>query len=115
MSVTLDGLLREILARDARDANREVAPLRPAADAVRIDTTGQDIAAVVERVLALVPGRAACVPQQTAPRGGHAARIIPFQPALTARRNPAHADNGWTVAIVPRRFPVCFINRVTFQ
>jgi CMP/dCMP kinase len=57
VSVTLDGLLREILARDARDANRAVAPLRPAEDAVRIDTTGLGIEAVVERVLALVPGR----------------------------------------------------------
>ena len=59
VSVTLDGLLREILARDARDASRAVAPLRPAEDAVRIDTTGQGIDAVVERVLALVPGHAA--------------------------------------------------------
>ncbi len=59
VSVTLDGLLREILARDARDASRAVAPLRPAEDAVRIDTTGQGIEAVVERVLALVPGHAA--------------------------------------------------------
>jgi len=57
VSVTLAGLLREILARDARDANREVAPLRPAPDAVRIDTTGLGIDAVVERVLALLPGR----------------------------------------------------------
>ena len=57
VSVTLAGLLREILARDARDASRAVAPLRPADDAVRIDTTGQGIEAVVERVLALVPGR----------------------------------------------------------
>lgn len=55
VSVTLDGLLREILARDARDANRAVAPLRPADDAVRIDTTGLGIDAVVERVLALLP------------------------------------------------------------
>ena len=51
VSVTLDGLLREILARDARDANRSVAPLRPADDAVRIDTTGLSIEVVVERVL----------------------------------------------------------------
>jgi cytidylate kinase len=58
VSVTLDGLLREILARDSRDANRAVAPLRPAEDAVRIDTTGLGIETVVERVLALVPGRA---------------------------------------------------------
>ena len=55
VSVTLDGLLREILARDARDASRAVAPLRPAEDAVCIDTTGLGIEAVVERVLALLP------------------------------------------------------------
>ncbi len=55
VSVTLDGLLGEILARDARDASRTVAPLRPADDAVSIDTTGQGIATVVEQVLALLP------------------------------------------------------------
>ncbi|TWI03888.1 cytidylate kinase [Luteimonas cucumeris] len=54
VSVTLDGLLREILARDARDAERAVAPLRPAEDAVHIDTTGLSIETVVARVLALV-------------------------------------------------------------
>lgn len=54
VSVTIDGLLREILARDARDAQRTVAPLRPADDAVLIDTTGLSIDAVVDRVLALV-------------------------------------------------------------
>jgi len=54
VSVTMDGLLREILARDARDASRTVAPLRPAEDAVHIDTTGLGIDAVVERVLAFV-------------------------------------------------------------
>jgi len=54
VSVTLAGLLREILARDARDASRAVAPLRPASDAVTIDTTGLPIGEVVERVLALV-------------------------------------------------------------
>jgi CMP/dCMP kinase len=57
VSVTLDDLLREILARDARDASRAVAPLRPAEDAVHIDTTGLGIDAVVERVLAIVPER----------------------------------------------------------
>ncbi len=55
VSVTLAGLLGEILARDARDASRAVAPLRPADDAVHIDTTGQGIDAVVAQVLALVP------------------------------------------------------------
>jgi CMP/dCMP kinase len=57
VSVTMDGLLREILARDARDANRVVAPLRPAEDAIRIDTTGLGIEEVVGRVLALLPAR----------------------------------------------------------
>jgi cytidylate kinase len=55
VSVTLAGLLGEILARDARDASRAVAPLRPADDAVHIDTTGLGIDAVVAQVLALVP------------------------------------------------------------
>lgn len=54
VSVTLSGLLREILARDARDASRAVAPLRPADDAVTIDTTGLGINEVVERVLAVM-------------------------------------------------------------
>ena len=55
LEVTLDGLLREILARDARDAQRAVAPLKPAFDAVIVDTTGVPIDAVVEQVLSLLP------------------------------------------------------------
>lgn len=54
VSVTIDGLLREILARDARDAQRTVAPLKPADDAVLVDTTGLGIDEVVARVLAIV-------------------------------------------------------------
>jgi cytidylate kinase len=58
VSVTFDGLLREILSRDARDAQRAVAPLKPADDAVLLDTTGLSIDEVVDRVLALEPARA---------------------------------------------------------
>ncbi|HEY8230087.1 MAG TPA: (d)CMP kinase [Rhodanobacteraceae bacterium] len=54
LDVTLRSLLHEIELRDARDASRTVAPLRPAADAVVIDTTGQPIPRVVDRVLAVV-------------------------------------------------------------
>ncbi|HEU4857332.1 MAG TPA: (d)CMP kinase [Rhodanobacteraceae bacterium] len=54
LDVTLASLLHEIELRDARDASRTVAPLRPAADAVVLDTTGQPIPAVVARVLAVV-------------------------------------------------------------
>ncbi|WP_434025692.1 (d)CMP kinase [[Pseudomonas] boreopolis] len=55
VSVIFDDLLREVIARDARDAQRAVAPLRPAEDAVLIDTTGMDIEEVVERVIGLLP------------------------------------------------------------
>jgi len=55
VSVNLNDLLREILARDARDAERVVAPLKPAIDAVLIDTTDVPVERVVERVLALLP------------------------------------------------------------
>jgi cytidylate kinase len=55
VSVNLSDLLREILARDARDAERVVAPLKPAEDAVLIDTTDVPVERVVERVLALLP------------------------------------------------------------
>ncbi len=55
VSVNLNDLLREILARDARDAERVVAPLKPADDAVLIDTTDVPVERVVERVLALLP------------------------------------------------------------
>src|SRR5579859_1418423 len=54
LSVTLATLQREIEARDARDASRAVAPLKPAVDAVFIDTTGMGIEDVVAKVLAVV-------------------------------------------------------------
>ena len=54
LAVTLAALLREIEARDARDAARPVAPLKPATDAVLIDSTGMPVDAVVAKVLSLV-------------------------------------------------------------
>jgi cytidylate kinase len=51
--VSLPALSREIAERDLRDQTRQVAPLRPAADAVQIDSTGLDIDEVVARVLEL--------------------------------------------------------------
>jgi len=55
VSVNLDSLLHEITARDERDAGRAVAPLKPAADAVILDSTGMPITEVIERVLAVLP------------------------------------------------------------
>ena len=54
LAVTLASLLREIEARDARDAARPVAPLKPALDAVLIDSTGMPVEAVVDKVLSLI-------------------------------------------------------------
>ena len=55
VSVNLDSLLHEIAARDERDAGRAVAPLKPAEDAVILDSTGMPITEVIERVLAVLP------------------------------------------------------------
>jgi cytidylate kinase len=57
LTVNLAALSQEILERDRRDSNRPVAPLRPAEDAVVIDSTGLTIEQVVDRVLALAVGR----------------------------------------------------------
>jgi cytidylate kinase len=59
MSITMDGLLRDIRERDARDAGRAAAPLQPAADAVVLDTTNMTIAAAIGHVLGLYRARAA--------------------------------------------------------
>ena len=46
-----------IAARDAADSARAVAPLRPADDAVRIDTSGLSFESQVDRIVALVRAR----------------------------------------------------------
>ena len=52
-AVSLAALSREIAERDQRDSTRAVAPLRPAEDALILDSTGLTVAAVVQRVLDL--------------------------------------------------------------
>lgn len=49
-----DAVLAEVQARDARDAARAIAPLRPAPDAVLIDTSDLDSAAAIARAIAAV-------------------------------------------------------------
>jgi cytidylate kinase len=49
--VSLAALSREIAERDARDATRAVAPLKPAPDAEVVDSTALTIEQVVHRVL----------------------------------------------------------------
>ena len=49
--VSLSGLLDEIRARDERDTQRAIAPLKPAADAIQLDSTELSIEQVLERIL----------------------------------------------------------------
>ena len=49
--VTYKDILLSIRARDNLDAERLVAPLRAATDAIPLDTTGKDIDTVVEEIL----------------------------------------------------------------
>lgn len=57
----LERELRELTVRDERDASRDIAPLRPAADSVRIDTTRLEASEVVEEIVALAVRRGAVI------------------------------------------------------
>lgn len=54
---SLDAVTRDLERRDLQDSTREVAPLRPAEDAVRVDSTSLTIDDVVAAVLAVVRER----------------------------------------------------------
>ena len=56
-TVTLTSLLEEIRARDERDTNRSIAPLKPADDAIILDSTTMTIEQVLERILSEVAVR----------------------------------------------------------
>ncbi|MCW8925999.1 MAG: (d)CMP kinase [Xanthomonadales bacterium] len=53
-SVNLTRLFREIKARDLRDQSRSIAPLRPAEDAVIIDSSHMSIEEVFSKVVSLI-------------------------------------------------------------
>ena len=54
LDVNIGDLLSEIQARDERDMNRTVAPLKPADDAYLLDSTSKTIDQVLEEVLSFV-------------------------------------------------------------
>ncbi|HYY20399.1 MAG TPA: (d)CMP kinase [Thermoleophilaceae bacterium] len=49
-----DMVLRDQALRDAQDRSREHSPLRPAPDAVELDTTGMSVDEVVDRIVRMV-------------------------------------------------------------
>lgn len=57
IDVNLSALFLDIKARDERDSNRAASPLKPADDAIVVDTTDLSIAQVVATVLELVRQR----------------------------------------------------------
>ena len=57
IDASLADLLRDLKERDARDSERPISPLKPAKDAVVLDTTDLQIDQVVEQVLDLVTVR----------------------------------------------------------
>ncbi|HWJ07351.1 MAG TPA: (d)CMP kinase [Steroidobacteraceae bacterium] len=57
LTVNIGALSQEIRERDLRDSTRPVAPLRPAEDAITLDSTGLTIEQVVDQVLALARSR----------------------------------------------------------
>ena len=57
INVSFDNLLQEIQERDFRDRNRPVAPLKPANDAIIIDSTTMSVDSVFNQVLELVNQR----------------------------------------------------------
>jgi cytidylate kinase len=54
---SLAALLEEIQARDDRDMNRSAAPLKPASDAIELDSTQMSIEEVYQTVMQLVKER----------------------------------------------------------
>jgi len=56
---SLAQILADIEARDARDAQRALAPLKPAPDAVLLDSSSYEISAVADQVKSLVMQKAA--------------------------------------------------------
>ncbi|MEC7942246.1 MAG: (d)CMP kinase [Pseudomonadota bacterium] len=59
LDVRFDDLLSEIQERDDRDRNRPVAPLRPAEDALVLDSTSMNIEQVVEKALHYIESKLA--------------------------------------------------------
>ncbi len=58
MDLTEEDVLRDLLRRDRIDSERSVSPLRPAEDAVVMDTDGLTLEKVVQRLMEIVEGSA---------------------------------------------------------
>lgn len=57
MTTTYEKVLSDMIARDERDSKRAVAPLKPADDAIIIDTSEMDIPAVVAKIISIIESK----------------------------------------------------------
>ncbi len=57
--LTLTEVLEDLRARDARDSARAAAPLKPAQDAIELDTSEMSIEAAIEAAVAIIEKRLA--------------------------------------------------------
>lgn len=54
INITFQEALKDVRERDLRDMNRDIAPLRKAADAIYIDTTGKSIDEVIDEIISMI-------------------------------------------------------------
>ena len=57
MDVNYDDILNDVIARDYADSHRDIAPLKPAADAIMVDTSGEDLETSVNKLLQIMRDR----------------------------------------------------------
>ena len=54
MDVRYEDILSDVIARDYADSHRDIAPLKPADDAVMVDTSGEDLETSVNKLLKIM-------------------------------------------------------------
>jgi len=57
ISTDFDKVLQDMVARDKRDSSRAAAPLKPAEDAIIVDTSAMNIEQVLEKIVSLVEAK----------------------------------------------------------
>ena len=57
MDVKYEDILSDVIARDYADSHRDIAPLKPADDAIMVDTSGEDLETSVNKLLTIMRDR----------------------------------------------------------
>ena len=57
VDVKYEDILSDVVARDYADSHRDIAPLKPADDAIMVDTSGEDLETSVNKLLTIMRNR----------------------------------------------------------